>query len=327
MEQTQNFTGTIAAYFDDNANARQAVEALQQAGFSSAHIGVARRAGSITETDAQGTMTSRSQAEDDNASLTTWDKVKRWFSGSEAEPYADERTQGELATREITEAPGDTRAYDENYNPDDLHGSFNALNVPAEHSRYFAHRLGKGQNSAVVTVNAGERRTAAQDILTRSGGDLAANAASYDYADTGNDRETARDTSGESVERGNAGRSRNDIQLLGEVLRVHKDRVNRGEVRIRKEVITETQTVQVPVTREELVIERRPGNDATAPQGTIGETEIRVPLSEEQASINKATVVREEVSVGKKAVEEVRDLSGEVRHEELVVEDPDKRVA
>jgi uncharacterized protein (TIGR02271 family) len=103
--------------------------------------------------------------------------------------------------------------------------------------------------------------------------------------------------------------------------------VNRGEVRVRKEVVTENQSVQVPVTREELVIERRPGNEAAAPAGSIGEQEIRVPLSEERATVDKATVVREEVSVAKKPVEEVQDVGGEVRHEELRVDDPTRKIA
>ena len=157
------------------------------------------------------------------------------------------------------------------------------------------------------------RRSEAETILTRYGGDLAENSANYDYGDTSTD-----------ASRGDA---QNDIQLLGEVLRVHKDRVNRGEVRIRKEVITETQTVQVPVTREELVIERHAAGENATPTGSIGETEVRIPLSEEQASVEKSTVVREEVSVGKRPVEEVRDVTGEVRREELVVDDPTKRVA
>ena len=116
-----------------------------------------------------------------------------------------------------------------------------------------------------------------------------------------------------------------NIQLLGEVLRVHKDRVNRGEARIRKEVVTENQTIQVPVEREELVVERRPVTDQRPATGTLGEEEIRVPLSEERASIDKSTVVREEVSVSKKPVEQVRDLTGDVRHEELIVDDKTKR--
>jgi uncharacterized protein (TIGR02271 family) len=49
--------------------------------------------------------------------------------------------------------------------------------------------------------------------------------------------------------------------LYGEVLRVHKDSVNRGATRLRKEVHTTTQLVEVHVTREELVVERVPGRE------------------------------------------------------------------
>ena len=43
MAQTQNVTGTIAAFFENSTSARQAVQALHEAGFTSAHIGVAHR--------------------------------------------------------------------------------------------------------------------------------------------------------------------------------------------------------------------------------------------------------------------------------------------
>jgi len=39
----------------------------------------------------------------------------------------------------------------------------------------------------------------------------------------------------------------------------------------------------------------------------------------------KSTVVRDEVSVSKKPVEQVREVGGEVRHEELVIDDETKR--
>jgi len=196
----------------------------------------------------------------------------------------------------------------------DLHHTLNGLSVPEDRSRYFGHRFNSGEQSAVVTVNAGSRAAEAEEILTRYGADLGEGAASYDYPETAVDD---ADYTGAATKVAD----QNNIQLLGEVLRVHKDRVSRGEVRIRKEVITETQTVQVPVTREELVIERHAVTNQTA-AGSIGDTdEIRIPLSEERASIDKSTVVREEVSVAKKQVEEVRDLSGQIRHEELVVED------
>jgi uncharacterized protein (TIGR02271 family) len=73
----------------------------------------------------------------------------------------------------------------------------------------------------------------------------------------------------------------------------------RGEVRLRKDVVTESQTVEVPVTREELVIERVPASGQENVTGEIGtDQEIRVPLSEERVRVEKQPVVKEEVRVG-----------------------------
>jgi uncharacterized protein (TIGR02271 family) len=264
---------------------------------------------------------------------STWEKIKSMFQGNEAEPYADERTQGDLANREITQNPGDANrsaAYPNNrenqydqYDTSDLQGSFTGLNIPEQRSRYFQHRIANSQKGAVVTVNAGDRAAEAESILRRYNADLGEDAENYNYSEPETD--SSRQPGLDQAE--NRNQNQNNIQLLGEVLRVHKDRVSRGEVRIRKEVITETQTVQVPVTREELVVERRPVDQATPATGSIGESEVRIPLSEERASVDKSTVVREEVAVGKKPVQEVRDVSGEVRREELVVEDPTTRTA
>lgn len=309
MPQTQNQAGTIAGYFENKSDAGEAIQALQGAGFTSAHLGVAHREDSAASFSSPSTSnTSRPSSTTENKTEGTWDKIRNFFEGNTAEPYADERTQGELANREITAPPGDYNSYDTS----DLHGSLSGMSVPEEHSRYFNHRFNNDDQSAVVTVNAGDRRAEAENILRQFGADLGENANAYDYA-----QQPARTED----RTGNLQDSQN-IQLLGEVLRVHKDRVSRGEVRLRKEIITETQNVQVPVTREEIVIERRTAGQETPASGNIGEnSEVRIPLSEERASVEKSTVVREEVSVGKKRVEEVRDLGGEVRREELVVED------
>ena len=105
-------------------------------------------------------------------------------------------------------------------------------------------------------------------------------------------------------------------------MRTYRERIQRGEVRLRKEVVTENQTVEVPVTREELVIERTtPSGDARANAGEIGtDEEIRVPLSEERARVEKQPVVNEEVRVGKRAVQNTERVSQDVRHEELRVD-------
>ncbi|MGZ3378642.1 MAG: YsnF/AvaK domain-containing protein [Isosphaeraceae bacterium] len=103
------------------------------------------------------------------------------------------------------------------------------------------------------------------------------------------------------------------IQLHAEELQAHKQRVETGAVRVRKEVVTEHRTIEVPVQREEIVIERR------APTGEPIE-EIRIPVSEEQVTVEKRLVVKEEVTVGKRVVESTERVGGEVRKEVVRVE-------
>lgn len=303
MSQT-NTANTVVGYFESHADAERAVSALQDAGFTSAHLGLAARGGQ-TGSYSSGASTASSVANTAGQKAEgAWDKLKNFFNPDPVEPYADERQSGDLASHEIT--PG------YNYGSD-FHETLQGMSVPQDQSKYFGHRFGSGDQGAIVTVSAPGREAEARAILQKNGADLGENASTYDYSNT-----TANTTT----------EGAQNIQLLGEVLRVHKDRISAGEVRFRKEVITDMQTVQVPVTREELVIERHAVAGATPAQGTIGEgTEIRIPLTEERASLDKSTVVREEVSVGKRAIENVENLTGETRREELVVEDETKTTA
>ncbi|MBV8554678.1 MAG: YsnF/AvaK domain-containing protein [Planctomycetaceae bacterium] len=103
------------------------------------------------------------------------------------------------------------------------------------------------------------------------------------------------------------------IQVREEELQAHKRRVETGAVRVRKEVVTEHRTIEVPVQREEMVIERR------VPTGEPIE-EIRIPVREEEVTVEKRPVVTEEVTVGKRVVQGVERVGGEVRREEIRVE-------
>ena len=117
-----------------------------------------------------------------------------------------------------------------------------------------------------------------------------------------------------------------EIRLRAEELVIDKQRVQHGEARIRKEVVTEIQSFDIPVTHEELVIERH-AVAGTEPGDTISiEAEtIRIPLTEERVSITKDTVVREEVQIGKRRVQGVEHVSETLRHEELRVDDASAR--
>ena len=110
------------------------------------------------------------------------------------------------------------------------------------------------------------------------------------------------------------------IQLFGEVLRVRKQKVSSGEVHVRKESVTHMETVQVPVTREHLVVEHSDENGRTTPDDSI-----RVPLSEERVQIDKDTVLREEYKVGKREVTQNESISDRVRRERLLIDDATAR--
>ncbi len=111
------------------------------------------------------------------------------------------------------------------------------------------------------------------------------------------------------------------VELREEELRARKEPVETGEVRLRKDVVTEEQSIDVPVTREEVVIERRPAGDREATTANIGEgEEVRIPLMEEQVNVEKRAVVKEEVSLGKRKVQEIQEVSDTVRREEARIE-------
>src|SRR5438874_3131648 len=183
----------------------------------------------------------------------------------------------------------------------ELEESLRDAGIPEQQASYFNSELGRG--GVLITVHAGpERVTKALSILQQNGADVGSAAAEWHRTGSG--------TQGVTGQR---------IQLLGEILRVHKERVSRGEVRLRKEVVTEKQNIEVPTMREELVVERIPGSgrEATGVQVGSGEKEIRVPLSEERARVEKKPVVNEEVQVGKRQVQDTKRVSDQVRHEEL----------
>lgn len=113
------------------------------------------------------------------------------------------------------------------------------------------------------------------------------------------------------------------IQLHEEQLHARKESVQTGEVQVRKEVHTEHQTIDVPVEREEVVIERKPAS-GRATDADFRAEEIRVPVTREEVRVEKTPVVTEEVTVGKRKVRDTKKVSGTVRKEELKVDQEGK---
>jgi len=117
-----------------------------------------------------------------------------------------------------------------------------------------------------------------------------------------------------------ADRDQTRLTRSEEELRIGKREVSRGEARVSKHV--ETEHVREPVTRrrEEVVVERRPVEAGARGDASIGQDEFRIPLMEEEVVVEKRPVLKEELIVGKRVVEERDVVDTEVRREKFDVE-------
>ena len=114
-----------------------------------------------------------------------------------------------------------------------------------------------------------------------------------------------------------------------ERLHVGTQRMEAGSARLRKYVVSENVSQTVPVSREEIRVEREPITDANIGDAlggpTISEEEHEVVLHAERPVVEKEAVPVERVRLDTQTVTEQETVTGEVRKEqvELDVEDTD----
>ena len=106
-----------------------------------------------------------------------------------------------------------------------------------------------------------------------------------------------------------------------EQLHVGTEKVQTGRVRLRKFVVTENQTVTVPVTREEVRVVREPIDAGDTVDATIGEAAADVVLTEERVVVSKETVPVEKVRLGTETVTEQQEVTEAVRKEQVEFDD------
>ncbi|WP_409180231.1 DUF2382 domain-containing protein [Amycolatopsis sp. VS8301801F10] len=133
-------------------------------------------------------------------------------------------------------------------------------------------------------------------------------------------------TTGQETAKGGRRDASGDVVRSEERLRVGTEQVETGHVRLRKYVVTEDQQVTVPVTHEEVRVEREPITDAKAAGRTeIGEAEQDVVLHAEKPVVQKETVPVERVRLGTEQVTEEQTVQGKVRKEQIDIDDDTRR--
>jgi len=291
----------VVGVFEDRSKAQKCVEELRNAGFREDQIGVAGRDGDATSTStATADKGSKAAAGAATGVAAGAGIGAMWALGIAAGmlPAIGPVIAGGIFASILASAAGAGAA-------GGLLGALVGLGIPEDEANYYHSEFEAGRT--IVTVKANGRYDEACAIVTRYGG----------Y----NQQTAATSTASSATSASSATKTGAKVEVHEEQLHAHKQPVRTGEVRVRKEVVNENKTIEVPVTREEVVIERHNVAGGKTKGGTVraGE-EIRIPVSEEQVHLEKETVVTGEVKVGKRTVPGTEKVSGTVRKEQVKVD-------
>ncbi len=167
----------------------------------------------------------------------------------------------------------------------DVESALGERHVSPAQARYFANALDAGR--VLLVLDEVEQPGAALSVLRAAGADLGDTAAG-----------AAADGAHEVR-----------VPLRSEVLDVATYLVHAGDVHVHKEIATEVQRFDIPLVREELVIER------TDASGAAPAEVIRIPLTHQDVNVTRRTVVENEVVIRKRQYEEIRHIEEPVRRE------------
>ncbi len=116
------------------------------------------------------------------------------------------------------------------------------------------------------------------------------------------------------------------VQRTEEELRAGTREREAGSVNVRKRVRTEREQLRVPKRREEVHVERVPVEEGRqASEAEIGDDEVVMPVTEEEVIVDKQPVVKEEFRIRKEVAHEEEVVEEDVRREEVDVDDETER--
>jgi uncharacterized protein (TIGR02271 family) len=161
--------------------------------------------------------------------------------------------------------------------------------------------------------------TAGDAYATSGNGHGAANS-DGGHVNTSNTGNTGHDTSGPETD--------DAMTRSEEQLRVGTKSVETGRARLRKHIVTENVTTTVPVSHEEVRIEREPITDANRDEamagGDLTSEEHEVTLHAEQPVVEKETVPVERVRLSTDTVTGEEQVNEQVRKEEIDTDGVDR---
>ena len=196
--------------------------------------------------------------------------------------------------------------------------------TPEDEQQLYRH-YGLGYGAADRSDHARtESGVTSRDTVTEGTGVSGRHAVDEGYAeDAGRERATGtvgRDTSGPTTDEA--------MTVSEERLRVGTEQVETGRARLRKYVVTENVTQTVPVSREEVRVEREPITDANRDEAydgpAISEEEHEVVLHAERPVVDKDVEAVERVRLNTETVTGEEQVSDELRKERVETDGVDR---
>ena len=185
-----------------------------------------------------------------------------------------------------------------------------ALSPAEEDELYGYYGVGTHDTS---TVGDADVTTGRRDADVTTGTDVVGTTTGTTTGTAGDREQVGHDTSGPTTD--------DAMTRSEERLQVGTQTREAGRARLRKYVVTENVTQTVPVSHEEVRIEREPITDANVGDATSGpsisEEEHEVVLHEERPVVAKETVPVERVRLDKETVTEQATVSEDVRKEQI----------
>lgn len=108
------------------------------------------------------------------------------------------------------------------------------------------------------------------------------------------------------------------VDVVEENLDYTKRDVDRGSVRVDKHVVEEQQSIDVPITEEEVHVNRR-SVDRPVDNASFEDTTIDIPVHGEEVDVTKTARVVEEIDIDKSATERTETVTDTVRREEVEI--------
>jgi uncharacterized protein (TIGR02271 family) len=198
--------------------------------------------------------------------------------------------------------------------------------TPEYEERVRAHYgLGRGRQGVAQRGAYGDYYEHDEDHPSRSSTAVCSDDQRQHFGYRERDRSREKDLS--VAARSNSGEEEDElrIQRVEEELIAGTRELEAGGVNVRKRVRTDRERVRVPKRREEIRVERVPGERREATEAEIGEDEFVVPYVEEEVVVEKRPVVKEEIRLRKEVVEDVEVVERDVRKEEVDIDDQTER--